>query len=103
MRPRNCRMRETMSRLWIQESDQGQAAVKANHPPLPLGTVVKPWGKIAAVQWLGERYYFLVSKRGSVSMMPADLVERKTVMVTKMVDEVAPDEHDEFLAREFGI
>jgi len=38
------------------------------------------WGVISAVGWLGEyplgeRYYWMVGKHGTVSMMPADVVE----------------------------
>jgi hypothetical protein len=45
-------------------------------PPLQLGTVVKPWGKIYAVGSLGgERYYWLIDKHDTVSMMPAMAIE----------------------------
>ena len=44
-------------------------------PPIPLGTYVKPWGKIVQVGWVGERYYWLMNKRGDIAMMPADVVE----------------------------
>jgi hypothetical protein len=45
--------------------------------PRPLGQIVKPWGKIGAIGFVkGERYYFLIDREGSVSMMPADVVER---------------------------
>jgi hypothetical protein len=44
--------------------------------PLSLGTFVMPWGKVAAVGFIeGERYYWLTSHDGDVSMMPADVVE----------------------------
>jgi hypothetical protein len=44
--------------------------------PLPLGTVVKPWGKIGAILLTaGERYY-LLHKGKDVAMMPAGEVER---------------------------
>lgn len=44
--------------------------------PLPLGTVVNPWGPIRAVGVTdGERYYWFSKGRGDVSMMPARLVE----------------------------
>lgn len=44
--------------------------------PLPLGTKVPPYGTVQAVQWMsGERYYFLVNKRGDVAMLPACCVE----------------------------
>lgn len=37
-----------------------------------------PWGRIAAVAYIsGERYYFLINKHGTVSMLPADIVEAK--------------------------
>ncbi len=41
-----------------------------------LGTTVKPYGKIGMVAWFqGERYYGMVDKSGSVSLMPASLIE----------------------------
>lgn len=44
---------------------------------LPLGTMTK-WGRVGAVGLTrGERYYWLVSENGTVSMMPADVVEEK--------------------------
>ena len=43
-------------------------------PIVPLGSRTK-FGRIASVAWLGERYYFMVSKSGTVSMMPASEVE----------------------------
>jgi len=47
-----------------------------NHP-LQLGTLIKPYGKIAAVGMLkGERYYWLCDTWGVVSMMPASLIEK---------------------------
>lgn len=46
-----------------------------NKPILPLGTPVKPWGKIIAVGWYGERYYWLENDHGDISMMPARVVE----------------------------
>jgi hypothetical protein len=42
---------------------------------LQLGTIIKPYGKIAAIGWVGERYYWLISKHGTVSMMPAFIIE----------------------------
>lgn len=33
------------------------------------------WGVVAAVGWVGERYYWMVQPDGSISMMPADMVE----------------------------
>lgn len=45
-------------------------------PPIPLGTIVKPWGKVAAVSFRdGERYYMLVNKQKDVALMPASTVE----------------------------
>lgn len=44
--------------------------------PLPLGTEVKPYGKIEMIGSLdGERYYWLVNKDGSVAMMPSIVIE----------------------------
>lgn len=41
---------------------------------LPLGAMT-PWGKIAAVGVLsGERYYWMLDKHGTISMMPATVV-----------------------------
>lgn len=51
---------------------------------IPLGVVVKPYGKVGAVMVIsGERYYFLVDRRGGVAMMPADVIEsrRRSSMV----------------------
>lgn len=43
--------------------------------PLPLGTVVKPWGRIDMIGITGgERYYWLVDGN-IVSMIPATMVE----------------------------
>lgn len=45
-------------------------------PPLDLGTVVEPYGKLAAVALItGERVYFFVDKHGTVSMMPATSID----------------------------
>ena len=40
---------------------------------LALGSKTK-WGKVVAVGWIGERYYWMIDKYG-VSMMPASVVE----------------------------
>ena len=40
----------------------------------PLGTMTR-WGRVVMVGWVGERYYWMVDKHGSVAMMPADIVE----------------------------
>lgn len=46
---------------------------------LPIGVVIKygsgNW-RVAAVAYLGERYYFLVRGSREVAMIPADIVER---------------------------
>lgn len=46
---------------------------------LPIGTAIKygsgNW-RVAAIAWLGERYYFLVRGPREVAMIPADIVER---------------------------
>ena len=42
---------------------------------LMLGTKTR-WGKIAAVENIsGERYYWIIDKCGTVSMLPACIVE----------------------------
>lgn len=42
--------------------------------PLPLGTKTQ-WGPIGAVLWTkGERYYMMY-KKGTTSLLPADVVE----------------------------
>lgn len=46
------------------------------NPPIPLGTIVLPWGEIAGVRFDGERYYFLINESGVVSYLPASTVER---------------------------
>lgn len=33
------------------------------------------WGTIVAVGWVGERYYWMRDRHGTISMMPADAVE----------------------------
>lgn len=43
--------------------------------PLPLGTKTA-WGIVEAVGCIsGERYYWLIDQHGSISMMPAFVVE----------------------------
>lgn len=42
---------------------------------LAIGTQTH-WGEIVAVQWVGERYYFIMDQLGGVSMMPSDIVEQ---------------------------
>lgn len=51
----------------------------AHKPPVALGTVVEPWGTVEAVQFVGERYYWLRCDDGTISMMPADLIERESI------------------------
>ena len=45
--------------------------------PLPIGKVVKPWGKIGAILLTGGERYYLLSKGRCVSMIPAFMVEAK--------------------------
>lgn len=45
--------------------------------PLPLGKVVKPYGKIGAILWTGGERYYLLHKGRSVAMIPATVIERK--------------------------
>ena len=43
---------------------------------LRLGTIVAPYGEVAAVLIIsGERYYHLVDGNGTVSMIPASVLE----------------------------
>ena len=45
---------------------------------LPLGTKVPPYGTIQMIGMLAEeRYYWMVSEDGAVSMMPASVIEQK--------------------------
>lgn len=53
--------------------------------PLLIGTSVDlylsgrfDW-RVASVLWIGERYYGLIDGNGVVSLMPADLVEKRPV------------------------
>ena len=44
--------------------------------PFKIGDTVKPYGKVVAVGTTGgERYYWLQSKSGCISMMPASAIE----------------------------
>lgn len=46
-------------------------------PPLPIGRVVEPYGKIKGYRTAdGERYYFLQAEDGAVAYIPADVIER---------------------------
>ena len=40
-----------------------------------IGTEVKPYGKVGAILFVGERYYLMINKSGAVSLMPANLIE----------------------------
>lgn len=42
--------------------------------PLKIGTKTK-WGVIKMVGYVGERYYWMVAKDKSISMMPASVLE----------------------------
>ena len=48
----------------------------STRPPIPLGTIVEPYGKVAQVGWVGERYYWLIDEEGTIAMMPADVIEQ---------------------------
>lgn len=49
-----------------------------------IGTVVKPCGQVSMIGWIsGERYYWLRDSSGSVSMMPADVVEAQHERTTR--------------------
>ena len=50
--------------------------------PHALGTLTR-WGKIGAVGWVGERYYWMVAPDGGVAMMPAATVEENAAMTEK--------------------
>jgi hypothetical protein len=51
--------------------------------PLPLGTQTQ-WGKIGAVGYIqGERYYWMIDEDGSVSMMPAFVVETPCLILVE--------------------
>jgi hypothetical protein len=41
---------------------------------IKIGTTTE-FGKVVAIGWIGERYYWLI-KRGVVSMLPASVVEK---------------------------
>lgn len=41
---------------------------------LEIGAETK-WGKVSAVGWIGERYYWLVDKCGDVTMLPESVVK----------------------------
>jgi hypothetical protein len=47
---------------------------RPSQPSLLLGTRT-PWGPIVAVGWVGERYAWMIDRHGTVSMMPASVVE----------------------------
>lgn len=36
---------------------------------------ITPWGKVVAIGWVGERYYWLEGKDRTIAMMPATAVE----------------------------
>ena len=57
--------------------DVNGVTLKAPRQPLPLGKVVKPWGKIGAILLTGGERYYLMSKGRCVSMIPAFMVEGK--------------------------
>ena len=60
----------------IDERHAKGGQVQAVVSPLPLGTET-PFGKVQAVGITGgERYYWLIAQDGSVSMMPAFIIEK---------------------------
>lgn len=55
----------------------GESFTKAtSNPPLLIDTPVPGYGKVSAVGFtLGERYYWITDRAGSVAMLPASVVE----------------------------
>lgn len=49
--------------------------MKLSESMIRLGTTIEPWGKVVAVGWVGELYYWLIDSHGVVSMMPSYVVE----------------------------
>lgn len=41
-----------------------------------IGTETR-WGKVVAIGWVGERYYWIINEHQITSMMPASVVEEK--------------------------
>lgn len=57
---------------------------KGNKPVIPLGNIVEPYGRIQMVgTTLGERYYWLEDKYGTISMMPADVIEERHMLMSR--------------------
>jgi hypothetical protein len=50
------------------------ARLRVSRPPLSIGTRTQ-WGAVDAVGWVGERYNWLHSEDGTLSMLPASVVE----------------------------
>lgn len=53
----------------------GRALVRGKM--IRIGTVIKGHGKVVAIGWVGERYYWLINN-GVVSMIPAVVLEVKS-------------------------
>lgn len=52
---------------------------------IPIGTIVKPWGKVVAIGFTkGERYYWFVDDN-CVSMIPAFMVEAPVAQRTELL------------------
>lgn len=51
--------------------------------PLRIGMNVRGYGRIIAVGYVGERYYWLKNASGVVSMMPADVIEATSLEGSK--------------------
>ena len=53
----------------------GEGVVEELRPPLYMGTEVPPFGRVVMIGHPGERYYWLQDKRGTISMIPAAVLE----------------------------
>jgi hypothetical protein len=52
-------------------------AQQLGKPPIPLEAKTR-WGRVVAIGFIGgERYYWMISRWGTVSMMPAFVVEEE--------------------------
>ena len=62
------------------DKEKNQMSLIPNTKPLQLGTKTK-FGKVVGIRSesgpLGERYYFLEDKKGTISFMPSSVVEKK--------------------------
>ncbi len=61
----------------------GHAEPVETLPPLPLGTVVSPWGTILGIRFRnGERYYLMGDESCAFAYLP-DFVVREAVAAAK--------------------